>query len=711
MNEPANKKSNRFFRWLCGAESDFALFIVLLVLLNLVGARAFFRIDLTAARSYSLSAASAQLVRTLEEPLSVKVFFSANLPSPYNSVEQYVRDMLVEYGGAANNNFSYEFFDMEKPDNQELARSYNLNQVQIQEVKDNEIGFKNAYMSVVLVYSDRIETLDNLTSAEGLEYKLTSAMSKMIATANTLAGLSGKVRMTLYVTPELSAFGIGGFDRLENAVTEAYAQANKQNRGRISFDRVEPRREEIQSLVSRYGIQRISWQDKTMPDGTGEGVLGLVLEYGDNFRAVPLKLMRGFFGDYAISGLDDLSDSITQALQSLVSKTFAIGYITGHGELDPDNVQNGAGRFSQILSDRYECRPLNLAEADIPTDIASIIINGPRQRYSDAELYKIDQFLMRGGNILVFADSFEEVRPEGQAAYYQMPQYIPIDTGLDALLEKYGVTVGKNYVLDKNCYEAMQQGYGKLPLYYAPLLQKDGLNKKHPVSKNLGYVLMVNPSSVDIAETQDADASAKNTVVLAKSSSESWLMTDHINLNPMMMSPPAQDSMKQHNLAVIAEGKFTSAFDAPPAELTSGNGGSLSESDKSASERAAFSAVSASDHLAESLQPGKLFVAGTSGITTAQVIDETGSQPIALFIRNAVDYMNGMGDLCEMRTKGLSLNTLRRASNAAMNAAKAFNQYCLPLLAALAGLFVWRKRTARRRKIRLRYNAEDSRES
>lgn len=82
-----------FINYIKSSRSDIVLFAVFLLLLNLVAYRAFVRIDLTAPRSYSLSKASIQTVRTLEEPLGVKVFFTANLPAPYNSVDQYVREI------------------------------------------------------------------------------------------------------------------------------------------------------------------------------------------------------------------------------------------------------------------------------------------------------------------------------------------------------------------------------------------------------------------------------------------------------------------------------------------------------------------------------------------------------------------------------------------------------------------------------------------
>lgn len=697
------KKDNvfkRFWSWVKSPKSDFVLFVVLLVLINLVGSRAFFRLDLTSPQSYSLSKASIQVVKTLEEPLSVKVFFTEKLPAPYNTVEQYVRDLLIEYKGKANDNFSYEFFDMSKPENQDLARDYNLRQVQIQEVKDNEVGFKNAYMGLVLVYSDRIETLDGLQSAEGLEYKITSKMSKMIATTNTLAGLTGNVKMTLYSSSKLAGFNIGGFDKLDRIVNDAYNAVNTKNRNRIVYEKIDPSSDQIAEVVAKYGMQKITWKDEAATNGVGEGVIGLVLEYNDNFRIVPLQLARGFFGNFSIAGLENLEESINESLQSLVSKSLVIGYVTGHGELDLQDDKEGAARLSTIVSDTYELVPVVLADEEIPANVTSLVINGPKQSFTDYELYKLDQFMMKGGNLMVFLDPYEEVLPQGQMAYYQQPQYVPINTGLEKLLEKYGVKAGKNYVLDANCYEAVQQGYGKIPLYYAPILQKDGLNKKHPISKNLGFVIMLASSSVDANIPEELKDKISSTV-LAQTSPESWLMSGTVNLNPMMMSVPEKDNLKRENVALLVEGYFDSAFDSAVLPEDSEEGESSSK---------VVSEISAENHIGKAVQKGKLFVAGTSQITTSQVIDETGSQPIALFVRNAIDYMNGNEDLCAMRTKGLSLDALKKVSNPVINVVKILNQYGLPFFVAIIGFIVWRCGVARRKKIRNRYNPTDSRE-
>ncbi|MCI1209914.1 MAG: GldG family protein [Treponema sp.] len=677
----------KIITWLKSPASDFVLFIILIILANLVGSRAFKRFDLTAPKSYSLSPASRQLVKNIQEPLAVNVFFSSNLPAPYNATAQYVKDLLDEYAGTANKNFSCKFFDMDKTESSTTASGYGLRQIQIQQVANNEVGFKNVWMGIAVVYGDRIETLDNLTTSSGFEYKLTTTISKMIAATDTLAGLSknDKIKLTLYVSDKLSDFDISGFDKLDSSVSAAFEAINKKNMNRIEYERQDPDEGTTPLLIQKYGIQGINWQDK---DGsTGTAVLGLVLEYKDKFRLVPIALQRSLFGGYGIAGLDSLQDSISESLQSLVSRSTEIGYVTGHGEADLNDSRQGAGLFSNLVSDLYSFKKLDLSKDDIPSGLVSLIINGPKSKFSDSELYKIDQFIMKGGNVMFFIDPFNATGGN----QYQQPQFTPIDTGLEKLLNKYGVKTDKNYVMDENCYTTIQQNYGKLDLMWAPLLQKRNLDQQSPVTKNLGNIIFLQNSSIDAAAAQK-DKNVKVTI-LAKSSPKSWIQDKNINLNPMMIAPPAKEEESSHDLAVLLEGKFNSAFNSEPA--------STNKTD---------STLTMQSHIAKSTQPGKIFVIGSSAVTSAQLIDQDGKEPISLFIRNVVDYMNGASEFCTMRTKGLSVDTLYAKNGPAVAAATYFNEYGIPLIIVIAGLIAWKLHSNRRRRIHEFYNPNDDRD-
>ncbi|MBI4395900.1 MAG: Gldg family protein, partial [Elusimicrobia bacterium] len=70
------------------------LLTAILVILNLLSQRLFFRWDWTAGRRYSLSSASKDLVRSLEDPVLIRAYISDGLPQPLATYGRYSRDLL-----------------------------------------------------------------------------------------------------------------------------------------------------------------------------------------------------------------------------------------------------------------------------------------------------------------------------------------------------------------------------------------------------------------------------------------------------------------------------------------------------------------------------------------------------------------------------------------------------------------------------------------
>ncbi|WP_022932926.1 GldG family protein [Treponema bryantii] len=689
----------KLLQWLKSPKSDFVLFVIFLVLLNIVGHRAFVRFDLTAPKSYSLSKASKTVVKNLDTPLSVRVFFSDGLPSTYANVYQYVKDILVEYKGAANKNFSVSYMDMSKPENEELARDLGIQQVQIQEIKNNEVGLKQAYMGVAIAYGDNIEIMNPVQTSDGFEFNLTSKISKMISMADSLAGLgkNEKISLTLYLSEDLKNLGISGAEEAEGIIRSAYNVINRQNLDRIDYKVVSPSTEEADALSAKYGIQNISYTERGVQK---KAAVGLILEHGEKFYALPLAVQRSFFG-YALSGLDDVETTLNEGLHSLFSNTKKIGYITGHGEVD-HTAEDQAANFEKLISASYELKDIDLNSEDIPAGMNSIIINGPKQDFTEEELYKIDQFLLRGGDLMIFIDGTVD---DGKNQMYGLGNYVANNNNLDRLLAKYGIEHSKNMIMDKNCITDMNAQYGELHYWWVPTLHKKQLAKKNIITNNLGYVYMLQSSSLDPADALEN----KNLKVteLAKSSEEAWAMEDGITLHPLYLEAPEDaSSLKQFDLALLLEGKFDSAFD----EVPEGINRAAENAEKSENAEGPESAsLVTSNFVKSSVLPGKLFVAGSSMITTRQVIDENGNSPVAIFLMNVLDYMNGNEDLCTMRTKSLSVNNLTIKSKTGANFWKLFNSFGIAIFVVIAGLIIWRLRSLRRHAINKKYNPDDTR--
>ncbi|MDX1429755.1 MAG: Gldg family protein, partial [Rhodothermales bacterium] len=67
---------------------------LILVVINIIGVSLFARVDLTDDDVYSLSDASVRLVEGLEDPVTIKAYFTADLPAPYGTNRRFLKDKL-----------------------------------------------------------------------------------------------------------------------------------------------------------------------------------------------------------------------------------------------------------------------------------------------------------------------------------------------------------------------------------------------------------------------------------------------------------------------------------------------------------------------------------------------------------------------------------------------------------------------------------------
>src|SRR3989304_1044778 len=83
----------------------------ILVLLNIVSIRVFGRLDVTGNKLFTLSDASKEIVGSLDDRVTIKAYFTEDLPSPYNNNRRTLLDQLNEYKAYAKGNVQFEFID------------------------------------------------------------------------------------------------------------------------------------------------------------------------------------------------------------------------------------------------------------------------------------------------------------------------------------------------------------------------------------------------------------------------------------------------------------------------------------------------------------------------------------------------------------------------------------------------------------------------
>jgi len=715
----------------------FLFYLVVIVLVNVAGTTLFFRWDLTRNRVYSLSEASRKVVATLSEPLTINVFFTRDLPAPYNNTEQYLRDLLEEYAVYGNRYFNYRFYDVspeegavdreETRKNRELARTYGIHPVQIQDIEKDEVKFRNAYMGLVLIHGDLIERIPTLTSTEGLEYRLTTAIQKLNHKVSALLRLPGKVQVKLFLSSSLERVAplmhLDGLSRLPEKIREMVAGLNKKTYGKLEFQFLDPTRTPALSVaVKKYHVLKLKWpavSGKGIP--AGEGAIGLVMEYGDRVSEIPLiRMVRiPLIGThYELADMEKMEAVIDKNLESLIDINQDLGWLSDHGALnlsrafsDPRRQREGEAlaNLRRLVSETYSIKDIRLKEDGIPEDLNCLVIARPTETFTDDELFQIDQFLMRGKSLMLFPDALREVPGFGMGGG---GRYEPVRTGLEKLLSHYGIRVKPSFVMDETCYQQempRDMGGGRRPVYYIPIIKNRFIRHDLDFMKNIKGLAALKISPL-VLDRKKLDANNLVAHELFSSSGRAWETRGRINLNPMFMPPlPPRDQRKTFPLAYVIEGKFPSYFKGKPVPVKKAPRKGEKPGDKKKEVRKktdeVLSRISPEGEVLTRGRPGKIFIMAASAMLGDNVIDRKGKGPNAVFILNALDYLNNREGIALMRGKGQSYNPLYQTDGGVRTFVKSFNIACLPVLVVLAGLGVMFRRRSRKKRIRAMFQS------
>jgi ABC-type uncharacterized transport system involved in gliding motility auxiliary subunit len=717
-------------------------YLAVVVLINTAGTTLFLRFDLTKEKVYSISEASRRVVSTLSEPLTINVFFTKNLPAPHNNTERYLRDLLQEYSNYANPYFNYRFYDVspeegdisrEAKENQTLARNYGIQPVQLQAIEKDEVKFQKAYMGLVLIHGDLIERIPTITSIQGLEYRLTMSMQKLNNKISALLALKGKIKIRLFLSSSLERVApyvrLKDLPTLPRKIEEIVKKLNEKHYGKLQFEYLDPSKDEnLKALVRKYNLMNLKWPALSGPKvEPGEGAIGLVLEHGERVATIPLihVLRLPLIGtQYQLADLRRTEERIGENLESLIDINEDLGYLADHGTLDlfgtfpgdpggqrkPDTLR----KFQNLMSQNYTLKRVNMKDAPIPDSFNCLVIAGPKENFSDYELFQIDQFLMRGKTLAIFLDRFNEVMPPQQGAApraAQGPMIVSLETGLEKLLSHYGLIVRTSYVMDERCYKQRmpaQFGGGEQAIYFAPLIKDKTINNDPKFMKNIKglVVLKISPLETDKERVNETGLKA---IRLFSSSERSWEMTGRMNLNPMSIRPPGSpEKFKSLPLAYILEGEFTSYFAGKgiPVKKSEGVEPKSLESDGKAKEpEVDLSKIEGKGQILTQGRPGKIFLIASSEVLKDNILDEEGKTPNAMFVMNTLDYLNNREDIAIMRSKEQRFNPLVETGAGIKTFVKSFNIVGLPVLVVIFGLLVWFRRHSRKKRIRAMFQS------
>lgn len=206
------------------------------------------------------------------------------------------------------------------------------------------------------------------------------------------------------------------------------------------------------------------------------------------------------------SGLESFrgEEAFTGAILSVIQEKMTKLYFTNqHGEPELDDQQpNGIGFLNSLLKGaNMETQALDLRKNPIiPSDADVVAITGPTEPFLTPEINALQEYLKKGGKLLVLLGPQAEVK-------------------LDGLLKEWGVVFSNDVVLDDECGPL----WSLIRDRRVPVVTDYGASPDHPITKDLKQRKIPTDfplaRSLEVAQPPPTDLEI---IEIARSSSVSW---------------------------------------------------------------------------------------------------------------------------------------------------------------------------------------------
>ncbi len=465
------------------------------------------------------------------------------------------------------------------------------------------------------------------------------------------------LHITYYISPTLSARHPG-----PRTIEDMLGEFEAYSHGRIDVS--------VEDPTSRAGaVEGLGVQGRQMQivDQNEQRVAvvysGIVVQYLDRTEVIPFVLDASTLEYDLVKAIRRAVKNEPQKLEILIGdgdKSLSSDYKTLNDEL----TRSG-----------WQVAELNRGDP-VPPDTKVLLVVGNND-LDDYDVYRIDEYLERGGSVFVAAKGINVDARQNLTAG-------PV--AKDALLRAlgaWGVEVQRSLLLDTSALTVPFQqmaSNGAQIIRYTPyphfvVTRPEYASKVNPVTARLAGLDLFWPSPISLKPIPGVKEEP-----LVKSTPKAWLQTGNFAVRPEESAGFGAEAGKtggQYLLAASLTGVFPSAFFGQ-AKLPERKG-----APPLAPEQGPAS-------------PGRLFVVGSADFAT-DLMNMTNSQFNASFIASAADWLASGDELAAIRSRGARDPRLSKvqdpvAKNSLILLAYAVNLVLVPGAVALVGLMRRRRR-------------------
>ncbi len=559
--------------------------------------------------------------------------------------------------------------------------------------------------------------------------------------ARLVSSLKEPVLVDAYITR-----GLAKLEVFVDDLTSLLKEYERASDGKFQFTLIEAKTEELKQQAKEAGLQPLTFaaQAETGDDqaAIAQGYMGLVFKYGsekDTQQLIPGQA----------EGLEFLlSNKIRELRNKEDDIKHKIGVVTGKDELKltdtnllPRRGQGGAN-IQGILNQHfpfYEFVDVELKDDEaIDPELMGLVITQPQKDYTDKELQRIDEFVMRGNKSLAVFASAVNIKPNDPKMKATLNTH-----GLEKLLAGYGINMKKDMLLDYGAHlqipiitQAGIQPVRHPPIAHVaedPRLDEEDeqlLDTSFPTFFRLPEAAFPYPSSLELdKEKQPADV--KFQVVARTTPNTTVLEDENLDLPLQLQGWQPKPPFEQRIISAAVDGKLKSAF--------AGTEGGLDVPEQAPAESRVL-VVSSSQFLTN---PFAYSGNGPELGQQFQMFGNVGGDPqllavagqyanryltnTILAVKNTMDWMTGDQDLLAISAKIIgepnlkyssiqppeipvdaSEDDLKRIEEEYKQTRKKLQQrvewtltLLVPLLFAAFGVFRWRNRLSKRSELKI----------
>jgi len=530
------------------------------------------RIDLTEGKIYSLSKATKEYLKEIDQPLLIRGYLSNSTHPLLAPLVPRMRDLLDEYSIQGKGEIRVEIVDplLEPELEKEAARKYRIRPVSFHSENRHQASVINTYFNIMVAYKDQFQVLNykelvELKASAGKhevdlnnpEYQITRAIRSVVSKADrevdSFENSEDPVVLTAYVSspallPNENRETVKVLEQLGKTLTSTSNE---------NFDLffVNPDNDQLtqQYLENEFDVkpsendtQQPYWFYFTITDGKKTAPVS----FEDQPDEIAIK--QSIFSAYK----QLLPDSVkTVALMRPLPAPGPAGVI------ESPIIPKRYTTLRDVIRQSVKVIDVDLRDGKVPGQVDFLMVLAPRF-LQPVQISAIQSYLQQGGTVLIATSPID-------VNLNFISEVHSVSSGLEQWLLKLGVSIENTLVLDK------QHGQYSLPVMrasgnmrmrgtnvinypYIIDVRGEGLNQQSVITEKLGQIFVPWSSPIKVDSQLNKN---RNVIPLLTSSIDNWLSDSSMVLPDFERYPDIgfeviNEQATSQVLATMIEGSF-----------------------------------------------------------------------------------------------------------------------------------------------------------